>query len=221
MPRYYPIFMDLLDKPCVVIGGGAVALRKVRGLLAAGAAVKVVSPDISAGIAALSSKGKVHTVKRRYAKGDLKGAFAAIGASDDASVNAAVYKEALQRRIPVNIVDEPGLCSFIVPAVVRRGDLVIAISTSGRAPGLAKKIRQDIEKFIGPEYGRFLEIIATVRRNLLKNRVNRVKKERVIKELLASSVLNLLKKGEMKKIDALVGKISGHSATQRDTKKSK
>ena len=208
MAGYYPIFVDLNDRPCVVVGGGEVAERKIKGLLKSNARVTVVAPKLSSGIAALGRAKKIVILKRKYKRGDLADALVAIGASDDAKVNLAVHREAVLRRISVNIVDEPGLCSFIVPSVIRRGDLVIAISTSGGAPALAKKIRLEIEALIGKEYGQLLKIIGPVRRNLLKKGVNRVKKERVIKELLDSSMLANLKKGPIKDIRARIENIT-------------
>ncbi len=184
--RYYPVFLDIAEKPCVVIGGGSVAERKVTGLLSAGAAVTVISPRVAGGIKALEKKGALKLVKRGYKKGDLKGALLVVCASSSKTVNRAAYRHALDASLLVNVVDDPGRCTFIVPSVVDRGSLLVAISTSGKGPALSKKLRKDIEEEIGPEYAAFAELLGRVRNKLLKNGINSVKKERVIKAIVDS-----------------------------------
>lgn len=207
--RYYPIFADIKGRPVVVVGGGEVAFRKVKSLLDAGASVTVISPEAAKGLENLKDRGKIHIIKRKYRKGDLKGAFLAVSASDDKEVNNAVYREAEGSNKLVNVVDDPAHCNFIVPSVVDRGSLVIAISTSGKAPFLAKRLRQDLEKHIGAEYGVLAELLGEVRKNLLKTGVTRVKKERVIKDLLNSPLLGWIRGGEARKIDGLLEKLLG------------
>ncbi len=147
MPEYYPAFLNIEGKPCVVIGGGAVAEQKVKSLLKATARVTVISPDFVPALDELASKKKVALVRREYRPGDLAQQFLAIAATDDNKVNEAVFKEANERNIPINVVDVPRLCSFIVPAVVRRGDITFAISTGGKSPAFARKVREDLERF--------------------------------------------------------------------------
>lgn len=202
--RYYPISLDINGRQCVVVGAGAVALRKAEGLLKAGAAVTVIGVAISPGIKAMAGAGRINLVRRRYSKGDLKAAFLAVCATDSAVVNKAVYDEAAALGILVNCVDAPDYCNFIVPAVVERGGLVIAVSTSGMCPGLAAGIRAEIEAVYGPEYGIFLEIIGAARRKLLKSRIRCDKKERVIRELAASSIPALIKANDRAGIDAIL-----------------
>lgn len=207
--RYYPVFLDITGKRCVVVGGGKVAERKVMGLLAAGALVLVISPELTARLKALARAGKVKHVNSRFEKGCLKGAAIAIAASDSKDVNAAVFNEAAKRGILVNTVDDPELCSFIVPSAIKRGDLTIAISTAGKAPALTKRLREELEGIIGAEYALFTEIIGAARNNLLKTGANRVKKERVIKTLMDSSLLDLIRANDSKKIDALLENLLG------------
>lgn len=202
--RYYPVFLDLKGKPCVVIGGGEVAERKVEGLLRAGASVTVVSPKATKKIKALTEKGRISLLKRKYKKGDLKGAFLVVSASDARDVNHSVYEEAVESEMLVNVVDDPMHCNFIVPSVVDRGGLVIAISTSGKSPYLARVLREELENYIGAEYETFLEILGSVRNKLLKNDVNRDKKERVIKALVASPIPEWLREGSVRKINGLL-----------------
>jgi siroheme synthase-like protein len=139
---YYPVFLDLRDRPVVVIGGGRVARRKVQGLREAGARVRVIAPRIASRLRADA------LVRRRYRPGDLRGAVLAFAATGDRAVNHAVAREARRRRIPVNVADSAAECTFLVPARLRRGGLHIAISTSGQDPRLAKAVRRRLEALL-------------------------------------------------------------------------
>lgn len=164
MPPLYPMMVDLRGRRCLVVGGGAVASRKVAALLRAGAAVTVVSPALSPALARLAAGGRVSHRARPYRGSDLRGAWLAIGATDDPDVNARLGAEAARRGILVNVADAPRLCAFQVPSVVRRGDLTIAISTGGTSPALARRIRQDLEAIYPPGFGRFLGAMRRLRR---------------------------------------------------------
>ena len=122
MPQYYPVFLDLKDRLCVIVGGGEIAERKIAGLLECGASISMISPEVTPGIRARADAGDIRWEAREYADGDLKGAFLAIASTDDESVNRAVHDEASREGIVLNVVDRTALCSFIAPAVVRRGD---------------------------------------------------------------------------------------------------
>ncbi|MBI5885144.1 MAG: bifunctional precorrin-2 dehydrogenase/sirohydrochlorin ferrochelatase [Deltaproteobacteria bacterium] len=202
--RYYPVFLDIKGRPCVIIGAGVVAVRKAEGLLKAGAVVTVVGAVASRAMATFARAGRVNLIRRRYKPGDLKGAYLVVSATDSAAVNKAVYDEAVSLGIPVNCVDAPQYCTFIVPAVVDRDDLVIAVSTSGAAPALAARLRSEIEAVYGPEYAVFLEILGAVRRKLLKSRMRRDKKERVIRQLAASEIPAFIRGNDCVGIDAIL-----------------
>jgi uroporphyrin-III C-methyltransferase/precorrin-2 dehydrogenase/sirohydrochlorin ferrochelatase len=159
----HPIFLDLAGQLVVVIGGGAVAERKIEALVAAGARITVVSPDVTQLIARRASEGVVEIRLRRYRTGDLAGCRLAYAATADPEVNRAVRDEAQEGGIWLNVVDTPDLCDFISPAVVRRGDLTLAVSTSGRCPALAKRIREDLERAYGPEYASLVEQLGRAR----------------------------------------------------------
>jgi len=162
----FPLFVVLEGRPCVVLGGGLVAERKVDALLAAGAVVTVVSPTLTPALARLVAVGRVAHVARAYAEGDLVGAALAIAATDDGRVNAAVAAEGRARGVWVNAVDDPVHCDAIVPAVVRRGAVTVAISTGGASPALARTIRERLEHALPPAYGVLLDIAGEARRAL-------------------------------------------------------
>ena len=164
--RYLPIFLDIAGKPVVVIGGGEVALRKVEGLLDAGAQVTVVSPALHPELSRLVDEGRLRCEQREYRRGDLEGYTLAFVASDDRSVNAAVAREAKERGVWINAVDDPANCDFVMPGVVRRGDFIVAISTSGGSPAMARKLREEIEAFLTEDYVLLLELATEVRREL-------------------------------------------------------
>jgi precorrin-2 dehydrogenase / sirohydrochlorin ferrochelatase len=142
MTRYYPAYLNLTDKRCVVIGAGVVAERKVTQLLASDANVTLVSPTATSEIERLTSEGKVEWHKRSYQQGDLAGATLAIAATDDESVNRAVHAEAQRENTLLNVVDVTPLCGFIAPSIVERGSVTVAISTGGGSPALARKLRE-------------------------------------------------------------------------------
>jgi len=162
MPRH-PIFLDLRDQPVVVIGGGEVAARKIEALLEAGARVTVVSPNTVGRIRDWVDAGRVHLVQRRYGAGDLRGAKLAYAATGDADANKAVREEADREEVWLNVADEPILCDFFAPAVVRRGRLTVAISTDGTSPALAARLREKLEQDLGPEYADVLDRLAEMR----------------------------------------------------------
>jgi siroheme synthase-like protein len=163
---YYPLFMEMKGRPCLVVGGGEVALRKVEGLLAAGARVILVSPDLTAELAALKAEGRIEHLAREYEPSDLEGFDIAIAATGDGVVNAQVARDGRERRVWVNAVDDPAACDFILPSVVRRGEVVLAISTGGLSPALARRLREELEDYLSDDFAPLAELLAEVRRDL-------------------------------------------------------
>jgi siroheme synthase-like protein len=164
--RYYPVFLDIADKPVVVIGGGNVALQKVEGLIDAGAQVTVISPELNDRMQALRDGGKFMHIKREYEPGDLEGYELAFVATDDRSANETVWQEGRQRHIWVNAVDDVPNCDFIMPGIIRRGELIVAISTSGGSPAMARKVREDLEMFLSDEDAELLDVASKIRADL-------------------------------------------------------
>lgn len=163
---YYPIFLDLADRPCLVVGGGSVAERKVERLLQAGAVVTVISPTLTDRLAGWVKDGGIRHEARRYRGGDLAGYQIAFVATEDPQVNAAVHQEGKERAVWVNAADDPAHCDFILPSIVRRGDLMVAVATGGASPALSRAIREELEAYLTEDYATLAEIVAEVRREL-------------------------------------------------------
>lgn len=162
----YPVSLDVAGRACVVIGGGPVAERKVRGLLDAGAMVTVVSPTLAPGLLALASDGRLHWTPREYRAGDLTETWLVMVATDDPAVNAEVLAEARARRVWANCADDPECCDFALPAVARRGPLAVAVSTGGASPALAQLVREEIERWLAADWAALAELAASVRSEL-------------------------------------------------------
>lgn len=164
--RYYPVFLDINEKPVVVIGGGTIAHQKMTGLIDAGAQVTVVSPELDAEMQALKDAGKFMHIKREYEPGDIEGYELAFVATDDRKDNERAWQEGRERGIWVNAVDDVPNCDFIMPGIVHKGELIVAISTSGTSPAMARKVREDIEEFLTDEDAELLDLAAEIRREL-------------------------------------------------------
>jgi precorrin-2 dehydrogenase/sirohydrochlorin ferrochelatase len=163
---FYSIFMNLSRRRCVVIGGGAVAERRVEGLLAADADLTLISPSVTARLKALATEGSIRLLFREYENGDLPGFDLVFVASDDHLINKAVLAEARAQKVWVNSADDPENCDFILPALVRRGDLAVAISTGGVSPATTRLVREELEKYLTTEYASLVRIAGEVRRVL-------------------------------------------------------
>ena len=166
MSGYFPVFLDLTARSCVVVGGGPVGERKVRGLMEAGATVTVVAPHVTPALAALAERGSIAHVARRYRPGDLAAHRLAFVATDDPDVTRAVADEARQWNIWVNAADDAAQSDFILPSVLKRGRLTVAVGTGGASPALARLVREDLEAVVGDDYAELVDVAADVRREL-------------------------------------------------------
>jgi uroporphyrin-III C-methyltransferase / precorrin-2 dehydrogenase / sirohydrochlorin ferrochelatase len=195
--HYYPVFLDLRGRRCVVLGGGALALEKVQGLLRAEALVRVVAAELVAELSVMAEREAVEWVPRDYLPGDLAGAVLAIDASGVETINAASEAEARAERVSLNVVDRPARCDWIAPAIVHRGPLQIAVSTSGESPFLASSIRSRLERLFGDEWGPFTTLVGEVRRRLRSDGVDLSAQEAVYRALLRSDARALLRDGRL------------------------
>ncbi|MBN1364478.1 MAG: bifunctional precorrin-2 dehydrogenase/sirohydrochlorin ferrochelatase [Syntrophaceae bacterium] len=204
--KYYPVFLDIRDKICVVVGGGEVAARKAKRLLDCGAKVSVISPRLVPELVSLKEKDKISHIAAEYSDNFIDQAALIIGATDDEKTNARISKDACSKGIPVNIVDDPQKCNFILPSLIQRGDLAIAIGTGGKSPALARHLREELEKQYGKEYEIFLNILGNLRTKMDKNAgVGRD----WFDALMAAGILKSIKAKDSKQVQDIVKKITG------------
>lgn len=207
--RYFPAFLDLHEKRCIIVGAGQVAERKARILLRAGAAVDVIGPALTSGLSILKEKRKIRHRPRLYRSGDLAGAFLVVAATDNRAVNERIAREAKKKNILLNVVDDPPLCNFIVPSWVERGDLLIALSTSGKSPALARSLRQRFEREIGPEYALWLNLLGEVRRKILPLGWGPKRKRTIFRWLVGENFQTCIQKKNFDELDRRLRKKLG------------
>lgn len=202
--KYYPVFLNLKGKKCVVVGGGKVAERKAAALIKAGALVEIISPTITKLLESYRKKGLIKHKKRNYKKGDLKGAFVVVVSTPSQEINMKIARDAKQpgnsesnrtdksQRL-INVVDAPSEGNFIVPSVVRRGPLTIAISTEGYSPAVSKAIRREIERRYNTDFVRYLQFVGLMRKEALKKIKDNKEREKFIKALASEGIFNALR----------------------------
>ena len=189
---YYPVFLDVAGRRCVVVGGGEVAVRKVGALLDCGARVAVISPEMCEALRSLVEEGRAEAVGRKFKRGDLKGAFLVVAATSDECTNEDVAEEARSLGVLVNVADVPGLSSFIVPSCFRRGDVTVAVSSGGKSPALAKRIRRDLESVVGEEYGELCALVENVRSEVRERNVSAETWQRALEPQTATTLRDLM-----------------------------
>ena len=202
--RYYPVNLDIRNRKCLVVGGGEVGTRKVITLLECGAFVTVVSINTSEKLLKLAESGIIELKRRPYTGADLGGMFLVICATDDEELNRRVSRDAGKVNMLCNIADRLDACNFILPALVKRGDLVIAVSTSGKSPAFAKKIRKDLEKQYGVEYADFLKLMGAIRKKLLSNSHEPEAHKPLFEKLINKDIVQLIKNNDADKIDTVL-----------------
>ncbi len=198
---YYPAFLNLKGKIAVVIGGGKVAEKKVVSLLKAGSDVKVISPYLTKRIEKEKVRGGIKHIPRQYRKGDLKNAFLVIAATDSPAINDRVSKDAPSL---ANVVDIPDLCNFIVPSVMKRGPLNIAVSTSGISPALSRSIRKELEKLYGSEFNNYLKLLKKIRSKALDVIDDKKKRGEFLKAIASEEMMRMLRQNGFKETRKVV-----------------
>jgi precorrin-2 dehydrogenase / sirohydrochlorin ferrochelatase len=202
--RYYPLFLDISGRLCVVVGGGSVAERKVERLLECGARVEVVARTLTAALARLAGEGRIVHHGEDYQAGRIRGAFLVIGATDSGAVNECISCDARALGILVNIVDRPERCDFILPSVVERGDLAIAVSTSGRSPALARKLRMELEARYGSEYAILTGLLGELRRRVVAAGRPAAENREKFDAVVASDILEHIRANRWTEVKALI-----------------
>ena len=195
MANLYPLYLNIKDKKCLVIGGGKVAQRKVESLIDCEADVVVVSPVLTSYLKEIVENNRIIYRKKEYSPEDLKDVFLVICATDSETVNAKAAEECMHRGILVNVIDDPEKCSALVPAVIRRGSMAISISTGGKSPYVSRKIREKLESQFGNEYERYLDILGDIRREALIKEPDPAKRKEMFRSLVDSDLLDLIRAG--------------------------
>lgn len=211
---YYPVFLDLNQKRALVVGGGAVAQRKVETLLEHDASVSLVSRELTTRLKELAKKGKIRHLGSEFSEDHLEGMFLVIAATNDQMLNRRVSRCAQERGLLVNAVDQPQDCNFIVPSIMRRGDLQVAISTSGKSPALARKLRQEMELQFGEEYEKLLSLMGCIREVVLSRGMPQEKNKEIFKSIVESDMLDAIARKDRGRIEKILGSALGNQFDQ-------
>jgi len=193
----------------LVVGGGRVGTRKVNALIQCDAVVTVVSPEVASSVSQLAADKTIVLEQRPYRSSDLDGMFLVIGATDDETLNRQINADAERRHLLCNIADRPEICNFILPAIVQRGDFVMAVSTAGKSPAFAKHIRKRLEAHFGPEYGELLDLMGAIRARLLAGAHEPEVHKPLFEQLISEDLLSLVKHKKTNQIDRLLERVLG------------
>ena len=207
--NYYPIYLDITNRRCIVAGGGDVAERKVQRLLECGAHVVVIGKTLTSGLEVLKREGRIDHINDDYDDAYLHDAFLVIGATDRDDVNAKISMDARKRGIMINIVDDPDRCDFILPSLFQRGDLCVAISTGGKSPALAKKLREEMEGTYGPEYLTLLNVLGTLREKIKSKGRSADENKRLFESVVNSDILQHIKEKDWGRVRKMVRDLTG------------
>ena len=206
--KYYPVFMDINNRPCLVVGGGAVGVRKAKRLKKCGARVTVVSKQVDDACRSLTDQG-ICVDKKKYTAADIKGMFMVFAATDNAELNRRVKSDANAAGILCNVADAAEHSDFILPSTVRQGNLTLAISTGGASPAMAKKIRQALSDQFGPEYARMIELMGAVREKLLASGHAPDDHKKDFHALIEKGMLNGIKNGDIAMVNRILHDVLG------------
>ena len=214
MSRFYPILVDLHGKKALVVGGGKVAQRKIETLLEHGATVQVVAKELTASLEELRRAGRIEFLGEEFSETFVDGVFVVFAATDDTSLNRRVSRTAQQRSLLVNAVDQPADCNFIVPSVLSRGDLVIAVSTSGKSPAFARKVRVELEQSFGEEYGLFLNLMGNLRKEILRLGLSQEENKSTFEDLVTSDLLTAIREKNWDLASQIIEKVLGRPVSK-------
>jgi precorrin-2 dehydrogenase/sirohydrochlorin ferrochelatase len=205
----YPVSLDITNKLCVVVGGGNVAARKVRGILTAGGHVRIVSPECSARLDALMGQSGIEWRQKLFGVEDLAGAFLVFAATDNPAVQKTIVQAAHARNLLVNVADSPELCDFQIPAVLRRGDLSISVATNGTTPAVAAMVRKRLEELIGEEYGFLTALVGAVRDEIIQQAASESEKKILFQKILQDDILRWLRERQWERVQQHLESVIG------------
>jgi precorrin-2 dehydrogenase/sirohydrochlorin ferrochelatase len=209
--KYYPVFLDIKGRDCLVVGGGPVGVRKAKGLEKCGANVTVISQEFCQGFNAIRLKVTCH--EKSYEAKDARGMFFVFAATDNARLNQQIKADALNLNILCNVADAPDKSDFLLPSIVEQGDLVIAVSTSGSSPAMAKTIKKDLAQRFGSEYETFLALMGNIRKDLLACGHAPDRHKEIFYALIEKDILELIKAGDEIKINSVLSEVLGKKYT--------
>jgi len=204
---FYPICIELEGKTALIVGGGNIAQRKVETLMKCGASIQIISRDLTHKLKKLVESKKIHHIGKEFRDEHLDGAFLVIAATDDKRLNQKVSESAQKRGLLINAVDQPSDCNFIVPSIVNRGDLLIAVSTSGKSPALSKKLRKELEIQFGGEYKTFLNLMGCLREEILSMGLSQSENSRVFSKIVESDIIASLARGDTAEVVSILKRI--------------
>ncbi len=211
--KYYPVNLNVKDKECLVVGAGEVGARKINTLLKCGADVFVVSEKVSDSVKKFSEKKLIKLAVKKYEKQDLDGKFLVIGAINDFDISEMISSDAKEKKVLCNIADSPSQSDFILPSIVNNKDLIIAVSTSGKSPAFAKKMRKELESKYGDEYAELLELMGAIREKLLAKEHEPEAHKHLFEKIINSDILNLIKKKDTAAINEILRSVLGEEYT--------
>lgn len=216
---YYPILVELEKQKVLVVGGGMVAQRKIETLLQYGAEIRIVSQELTDQLEQFVEAGKIRLMGSEFNVKQLDDVFIVIAATDDSELNAMISAEAKSHGILINAVDQPSDCTFIVPSIIKQGDLLVAVSTSGKSPALAKKIRKELETKFGKGYKDFLALMGVMRQKILEMGFPQEENSRIFHEMVDSPIFEAIKKQDIEKVTLILNNITKQNLSVSDVKK--
>jgi len=210
----YPVCLNIAKRLCVVVGGGSVAERKIRGILAAAGQVRVVSPALTVGLRDLAEHGRVEWRQKSYSADDLDGGYVVFAATNSSAAQEAVCRDARAAGLLLNVADAPELCDFQTPSVIRRGDLTLSVATNGRSPAVAAMVRRRLERDFGDEYGLLTALVAQLREQVLREASSDADKKILFQKILCDDIVDWLRERQWERIqqhlERVLGRPVGH-----------
>jgi precorrin-2 dehydrogenase/sirohydrochlorin ferrochelatase len=207
--KYYPVYLDITNKRCIVVGGGDVAERKAERLLSFGARVTVIGKTLTPLLETMKRDGRIEHINADYDGAFISDAIMVIGATNREDINAQISRDGKHKGILVNIVDDPGRCDFILPSIMQQGDLSIAISTGGKSPALAKKLREDLETLYGPEYKVLLDVLGNLREKIVARGHSSDENKQLFEAVVYSDILKHIKNKNWNHVKKIIYDITG------------
>jgi siroheme synthase-like protein len=205
---YYPIYLDIEDRDVLIIGGGNVCARKAETMMKYGARVRIVSPEFTEEIERWAAEGCLRIQRKHYQASDLDGANIVIASTDDQRINETIAADCRARRIPVNVVDVTPLCEFIVPAIIESGSIQIAVSTGGKSPALARTLKEDLQRLVGPEYAEVNDLLGSLREGAkaAPSLPTDLDRKRFFDGIIAAGILDMLRAGRRREAYATIAR---------------